>query len=214
MVRGLPKRLVPDANDPLVFVGELLEGARSTVVPHMVRVDFVADDPAPDASVRGFFARIAICEEFASSAEPVSCVLGLNVARGYRVTAILLGCRMDHQGINSRVACGHREDNQIDDESGIGERLDLAVDIRQISVREIVSSAIAFPFRCIGLLLLGKHCIEGKVDRTVTDTEFDRIIDHLDLETFDRFGFRESLCILSMSRAGKQEEQSKMEAGR
>ena len=150
----------------LVFVltGDLLGVRRPHLVPLVVRVHLVADDPAPDSAMGGVRRRPPPGDEVGEGFVAGASFGGYRVS-GHRRAFGRVGFRVDGQGADAFVGRAIRNHDERDQHSPVAQRLDLAV--HRLSVllvnreREAIGRGGELPG--LGFLLGRKQAVEGDV---------------------------------------------------
>lgn len=114
---------VRDAEGFFVFTGGGFEWHEAHVVPEEVRVNLVADDPAPDAPVLGMRTAPALGKFADDGIEETVCRIH-GTDREFVVFAM---ARMQDHGIDGRVLGRIGNDDEIDDDARVRERFDLCI---------------------------------------------------------------------------------------
>jgi len=179
------QRFPGEADLVLVLDGELFDGHRAHLVPFVVGVDLIADDPAPQSAMRVVggtpATRDEVGESFVTGAS-----FGAHGVRRHGRAPGRIGVRMDRQRADTRIGGAVGDQDGRDDDAAVAERLDVPVDGLGVGLVDREREAVRGSRRLAGFRFLGRReqAVQREVDARVMDAEGEDIVDHLQLQAF------------------------------
>ena len=177
----------------LVFIldGDFLDRGRPHLMPLMVRVYLIADDPAPDASIRGVDRRPSSSDEIREGLI-ASAAFRCDRVGGHRRAFHRIGLGVSRKSADAFVGRAIGDDDECQYDALIAQGFDLSIHRPDVTFveREDESIRRGRELAGFGFLLGGEQAAEIEIDTRVVDAELEHVGNHLDLDALGAGGCR------------------------